>query len=111
MSGVITLCAEASACEEGQRRRQASHLLRAMRCSAIVPEVITCCADVSACGEDRQRQPALPLLRAMRRSFLEPDVLPCWAKVGVYEEGQQCPRTRVCAKRWVTLFCEKWWRS
>jgi len=70
VSGVITCGAEASACEEGQRRRQASHFLRAMRCSAIVPEVITCCADVSACVEGQRRQQELHLLRAMRRSLL-----------------------------------------
>jgi len=75
VSVVITRCADGSACEEGQRRQQAFHLVRPLQRSTAVSVVVTRWADVSTCEEGQPRQRALHPLRAMRCSALVPEVV------------------------------------
>jgi len=54
-------------CAKGQQHQHAPHLLRALQCRAMVPDVITYGAATGWCNKCRQHQQALHPLRAMRR--------------------------------------------
>jgi len=93
LSEAVSRHRDVSACEEGQQRLQALHLLRSTRCSGLVSKVTTCCADVSACDEGQQLQQALRHIRARRRCAIVSEVIARCANISAYEEGQQRQQT------------------